>query len=611
METDIDIEIVNDQYELVRTLANSGQGVIYEARLRSDAPQDQGFQFAFKVYKEASQSGDAMLNETEILHLLEDRQVNGVPRPMPSQEYRAKDGATQSEAPKTGLLSKFKKGEDLGKILEAKRRRAVSANSGMEPWRVELWVEKLCKILADIHKQNVIHGDIKPSNILWDDANDVVSLIDFGSAVRLPGGKHPRSYTPPYASPSCLAGHPPSKMDDVYALGVTIFELLAGKQQFPVSLDWDPSDNQIVEDLSARLQNLDVAGEFEKRGLIKDGCDQLYRKFARVIQRCLSQDPEEQFQSFGQVAAVLNVAATTRTFRPGPTHDRRVPRRKWLSRAAVVLALLGLVALGGWAWVHPNNLKLASERSAEHGIAEQSAPSATNHYIPPPGTNVPAPASPVKTNTPAPPATNHYIPPPGTNVPAPAPPVKTNTPAPPATNHYIPPPGTNVTGPEESSGNKGDDSDGLVETLRRLKGTIQERLDATDAARLNGLAQLAQQIRGVKVSDHATYFNMALDNKWTEAVSSAVVRGARVVRYTADGDDLVSCIMQIDLQKVVDNVHESEALFTNGETISFESIQRYNPGVVTVTATGWGTIPKEGPPGSGSGRPMRIPGEVK
>jgi len=104
---------------------------------------------------------------------------------------------------------------------------------------------------------------------------------------------------------------------------------------------------------------------------------------------------------------------------------------------------------------------------------------------------------------------------------------------------------------------------------------------------------------------------MALDGKWTEAASSAVVRGARVVRYTANGDDLVSCIIQIDLQNIVENVHKSEALFSNGETISFESIKRYNPGIVTVTATRWGAIGKDGPPGSSSGGPTGVLGRVQ
>ena len=164
--------------------------------------------------------------------------------------------------------------------------------------------------------------------------------------------------------------------------------------------------------------------------------------------------------------------------------------------------------------------------------------------------------------------------------------------------------------PDQGGGNH-PDADGILDTLKRLKGTGQEKLGATEAARLDGLAQLAQQIKGVQISDHATCFNMALDGKWTEAASSAVVRGARVVRYTANGDDLVSCIIQIDLQNIVENVHKSEALFSNGETISFESIKRYNPGIVTVTATGWGAIGKDGPPGSSSGGPTGVLGRVQ
>jgi hypothetical protein len=151
----------------------------------------------------------------------------------------------------------------------------------------------------------------------------------------------------------------------------------------------------------------------------------------------------------------------------------------------------------------------------------------------------------------------------------------------------------------------------MLDTLKRLKGGGQEKLGATEAARIDGLAQLAQQIKGVKITDQTTCFNMALDGKWTEAASAALVQGARVVRYTANGDDLVSCIMEIDLQNVVENVHKSETLFSNGASVSYESVHRYNPGIITVTATGWGAIGKERAAGSLNGGPKGVLGKVE
>ena len=93
----------------------------------------------------------------------------------------------------------------------------------------------VCDALAYAHRKGVVHGDIKPQNILLDESG-AACLTDFGAAVlpnaaddgrvRRPGGSLA------YMSPQRLEGRPARTGDDVYGLGCVIYELLCGFPPF-------------------------------------------------------------------------------------------------------------------------------------------------------------------------------------------------------------------------------------------------------------------------------------------------------------------------------------------------------------------------------------------
>ncbi|MCB9421268.1 MAG: protein kinase [Ardenticatenaceae bacterium] len=96
-------------------------------------------------------------------------------------------------------------------------------------------VQRLSSALAEAHKRGVIHRDLKPGNVLFDQY-DLAYLSDFGIArmtersSTLTGGN--TMGTPGYMSPEQIEGQPVDGRSDIYALGVLTYEMVTGRRPF-------------------------------------------------------------------------------------------------------------------------------------------------------------------------------------------------------------------------------------------------------------------------------------------------------------------------------------------------------------------------------------------
>lgn len=153
--------------------------------------------------------------------------------------------------------------------------------------------------LAHAHRQGVVHGDVKPANLLREAAAGKVQLTDFGLA-RVAGGSRTRTGlvagTPSYMPPEQLAGGPAGAPGDLYALGATLYQLLTGhlpheaaslgallhaiaSQTAPPLGRWRPGCPPALEAVVARLLDRDPsrrppdgdAVALELRALARDG----------------------------------------------------------------------------------------------------------------------------------------------------------------------------------------------------------------------------------------------------------------------------------------------------------------------------------------------------
>jgi serine/threonine protein kinase len=122
-------------------------------------------------------------------------------------------------------------GEPLSEALQKSRPFAIS--------RPNVWeiIREIGEGLAHAHAGNVVHGDLKPQNIMITNSGDL-RILDFGAA-RAPAhqrsstdGARKISFTPAYACCELLEGQAADPRDDLYALACVAYELLAGEHPF-------------------------------------------------------------------------------------------------------------------------------------------------------------------------------------------------------------------------------------------------------------------------------------------------------------------------------------------------------------------------------------------
>ena len=90
--------------------------------------------------------------------------------------------------------------------------------------------------LAALHDAGYLHGDVKPSNVGFAEDGSA-KLLDFGLARLAAGEQFPAGGTAAYLSPELLAGRPAAAADDVWALGVVLYEMVSGRHPFAGGAD--------------------------------------------------------------------------------------------------------------------------------------------------------------------------------------------------------------------------------------------------------------------------------------------------------------------------------------------------------------------------------------
>jgi tetratricopeptide (TPR) repeat protein/predicted Ser/Thr protein kinase len=236
------------RYRVLRLIGEGGMGVVYEAE--QDHPRRV---VALKVIRPGLASAD-LLRRFE----RESQALGRLQHPGIAQVYEA-GTADSGVGPQPYFAMEFIAGEPL--------KDYVHAHGLTTRQRMDL-VARICDAVQHAHERGLVHRDLKPSNILVDRMGQP-KVLDFGVARLVDGSSNATRHTElgelvgtlAYMSPEQVVGDPidVDGRSDVYALGVILYELLAGRMPYVISKRLHEAVQTIREADPTRLRSISRA----------------------------------------------------------------------------------------------------------------------------------------------------------------------------------------------------------------------------------------------------------------------------------------------------------------------------------------------------------------
>ena len=273
----MEIQIGNQikEYELREQIGVGGFGAVYRAHQPTV-----GREVAMKVIlpQHANQPDFIRRFESEahVIARLEHPYI------VPLHDYwRDPDGAY--------LVMRWLRGGSLHKLLKTQGALSIEESVNI--------LDQVTQALHYAHRNQVIHRDIKPGNILLDEDGNAY-LADFGIAkdhALAQGVTGPDAIvgSPEYLAPELARSEPVTPQTDVYSLGVVLYEMLAGEHPFP---DGTPVD-RLFKHLNEPLPDISTLDDG-----IRDAIND-------VIQKATAKNPEGRFKDAIELAGALREAA--------------------------------------------------------------------------------------------------------------------------------------------------------------------------------------------------------------------------------------------------------------------------------------------------------------
>ncbi|NDA46422.1 MAG: serine/threonine protein kinase, partial [Alphaproteobacteria bacterium] len=180
------------------------------------------------------------------------------------------------------IVMEYIDGQSLFHLLE---------QSPLPPDQVITLATKIAHALRDLHRQNVIHFDLKPSNIMQR-ANGDITFIDFGLSrhLQLPDLLEEEFHIPmgtgPYISPEQVLQNRSDNRSDLFSLGVILYHLATGQRPFGFPQSTNGLRRRLWRDpIPPRQHQRDIPVWFQE-----------------VILRCLEPDPDQRYPTAAQLA---------------------------------------------------------------------------------------------------------------------------------------------------------------------------------------------------------------------------------------------------------------------------------------------------------------------
>ena len=200
------------------------------------------------------------------------------------------------------------------------------------PMSLPDWLQmapRLIRALGMLHRRNILHRDIKPENLHLDDAGEL-RLLDFGLAY-CPGLSEDQPHnlpgTPSYIAPEAFAGAAPSREQDLYAAGVTLYYLLTGHYPY----------GEVEAFQRPRFGNAVPASRYRP---------DLPQWLDDMLKRAVAAEPAQRFETAEEWLLILEQGERLANSTPSRPLLEREPLKVW--RGIALLSLLLNLALLAW-----------------------------------------------------------------------------------------------------------------------------------------------------------------------------------------------------------------------------------------------------------------------
>ncbi len=180
-----------------------------------------------------------------------------------------------------------------GQPLDQKLKDLQEANLKMPLIDTLEIMGTLCNAIGYAHDQGMIHRDLKPSNVMLNLLNQPI-LLDFGIA-KIVGGSGVRTATgatvgtASYMPPEQVTGAPVDHRADIYALGVMLYEMAAGRPPY----EGESTITIMMKHVQEPLPDIQLYNS------------NLPTQFIAILERALAKDPQERFNSASEMSVAL------------------------------------------------------------------------------------------------------------------------------------------------------------------------------------------------------------------------------------------------------------------------------------------------------------------
>jgi serine/threonine-protein kinase len=353
--------------EPLRVLGQGGSSIVYEA-LHTRLKVKVALKLLTMDGPYAEQAQKRMLREAELYALLDDPRI---PRVYDVNELP--DGTPY-------VVMEMVPGESLEELLA--KCGALSSEHALRITREVLLA------LASVHERGVLHRDVKPANVILTlsaEGPSEVRLVDFGIAKMSTRGAGEEAVTqrgaligtPHYMAPERLAGHPADASTDVYAVGIMLYEMLAGTVPFT-----GPSLPAIM---AAVMR--EVPQTLEERAVA------VTPELSRLVAKAMAREPSDRFASARDMLAAVEAltpapAEVWSEIAPAPRRRRRQGRFWFLAALLSTLLICAGFLLAGTrielrAEGEPSAAGSAPKARAAAGLPAEVLPAASAPLAPP------------------------------------------------------------------------------------------------------------------------------------------------------------------------------------------------------------------------------------